>query len=314
MHRPKNYSDDTPILRKMKLVSIHYVGLYLRGLLSLFQVSVGKREYFKPGITATIVTKDDPWIFESIESVKQYVDQIVIIDSSKNDFSKKIENFISSLEGIDVIFRHENLSIFEARKLAQSLSEREWILHWDGDMIAYTSGSRDFGGLVDYIYKLNKKKYYVIYFPLINIGVELDRLCKMKYQVEPWLYSNSNRIKWTNKTINKSNNEHIEILKIPLYFKKIYLDTNYVLHLKHLMPREKFIVKILHFKFMGMDKKVDYEKFYNENKNVKIPFYEDDTEPYDLSSKDALPDVIKKYSGKTREQIFREKGYDNSEL
>jgi len=70
-------------------------GNILRKIYPPIHMIIQEKESFIDGISANIVTKDDIWLKESLYSIKDYVHEIVIIDSSSAKYREKNNDIIN---------------------------------------------------------------------------------------------------------------------------------------------------------------------------------------------------------------------------
>ena len=288
------------------------LGNVIRSLYPPIYMTVHEKESFIDGISANVVTKDDIWLKESLYSIKDYVHEIVIIDSSSTKYREKNNDIINELKReIEVKYIWKDLNITEARNLAQSLSTRSYILRWDGDMIAYTEGiesiERIFKMLNEFEYK---KYYYEIFFQLIRMGYSLMTITDKdtRYHREAWLYSNSKNMKWISKSLPLSlNARKIEQPLFPSYYKKKIVNEPFGLHLHLIQPKEKLIVKALYGFWMNpsiREKFTSYEEFYKIYSNrISNDLIFEVKEIWAENIK--IPSLLRECQGKTYNEIMK---------
>ena len=287
-------------------------GNIVRSLYPPFYMMLNKKENFLDGVSANIVTKDDIWLRESITSIIKYVDEIIIVDSSSSKYKEKNEEIVKSLNNeIKIKYVWKDLNITEARNLAQDMSDRSYILHWDGDMIAYNCGEESiekiFKMLKDREYKNN---YYEIFFQFIRMGYSLMTVTDRdtRYHREAWIYSKSKDMRWISKSLPLSIDEKkIDQPVFPLFYKKKILNQVFGLHLHLIQPREKLIVKALYNLWMNPSIKgnfKDYNEFYKAYSgriSDKEIFSIKEFEENNIK----IPDILKEYEGKSYDEIMK---------
>lgn len=307
--RIKNYRSDAPFSEKLRKNAIHYTGFAARAVFPIIH-RVMKREKFKEGISVNLITKNDPWLYESLKSIEPYADEFVIIDSSSKKYLERNKRIFQGIKDKEVTYKEVEMDIFHARNYAHLLSTRNWILHWDGDMVAFDRGLRAFSSLMELISSLNPQYYYEIFFPLVNLGSDFTKVAKDKYHVEAWLYSNSTHFKWNLKKILKNNFRRIERPDFPLFYKKLYLNETYGLHLKFLSTDEKEAIKQLQFNWLSPEIKAEYgtyENFFSERKKGLNLQPSIDEQNIDRDIFDAIPVILEKYKNLQRNDIFERK-------
>ncbi len=312
MPRVKNYPPDSPFIFKFKRISIHYAGIVARSTIApIYSLFVQKVPY-ADGISANILTKNDIWLRESIESIKDYVDEFVIIDSSDENYYKRNLKMFEELKLKNLKHIRKEVDIYTGRVLSHSMSQYRWILHWDGDMVALDSGDNDISILFNKVRNIKgKRAYFEIFFPLAITGSSVDKLSSQGYQVEPWIYSNCDKFKWELKKLGKTGNASIERANFPLFYRKLYLNTVYGMHLKYLFPLEKLIIKKVQYYWMNPDirkKYADFEEFLNHYKQkTSVNDLISDSGPLDESNMGKLPTLLLPFKGLNHEELVNKK-------
>jgi len=200
----------------------------------------------KPGISALVRIRNEPWIEPSLLSIKDFADEIIVVDSSTDDTPKKVKNVMKEY-GLDVQYVHKMCGMVEQFEIALRKSTRGWLLKWDGDFIGYVHRLRK---LKKFIMNLPPDKYYLIEFPLINIDVDLFHVMKnaFPYHIEGYLYRYSPLIhftisrkgKWKGETIGYHVGPH-EFFGWPKFYEKIFLGDVYVMHLRTVKPPRRLL-------------------------------------------------------------------------
>lgn len=302
MSKIKNYQNDAPLSLRAKRTVMHYAGFLVRGIIAPVYSKMVEDPKFKDGISANVLTKDDVWLREALCSIKDYVDEFIIIDSSNETYYNRNLSLIKELKLKNVKHIRKELDIYRARVLSHSLSEYHWILHWDGDMVAFDSGKNNILNLMNMIRKLSSKhSYYEIFFPLVITGSRIDRASIQGYQVEAWLYTNSPRFTWVLKKLGKGGEASIERAKFPLFYKKIYLETPYALHLKFLFPLDKLVLKQVQYKWMNPEirkRYVDFDQFMRYHRS-KLRVYDliKDSGDLDEQRYGKIPAILEQFKG-----------------
>ncbi len=169
----------------------------------------------------------------------------------------------------------KDLNITEARNLAMSMSNYSYILHWDGDMIAFSSGANILGNLTEMIKNEQKfrKYYYEIFFTVLRMGYSLNKVTDKdsRFHREAWLYSNSAKMRWESKPLPFSKGDkRIDQPIFPLYYRKLVINKIYGLHLHLIQPPDKLKKKVLYNYWTNPEIKKkfrNYEEFYETYMN-----------------------------------------------
>lgn len=142
------------------------------------------------GISALVLLRNEPWIEPSLLSIKDFVDEIVVVDSSTDDTPRKVRQMADE-HGLNLKYTHMKPDYSKQFEIAIKMSTREWLLKWDGDFIAYLSGRRDIRRLKDVIEKFPKEKYYFVEFPIFQVDLDLFHMPKDPYHTEAYLFKYS---------------------------------------------------------------------------------------------------------------------------
>lgn len=302
---PTDWSISKTLVHKIK----HYSGNIVSAIIPPLYSLCCQREKFEDGISAVVITKDDIWLEESLKSIENYIDELVMVDSSSKEYLNRNMQLMSKLSVPEKKHIVRDLNKREARRLAYENCTRSWILVWDGDVVAMDYGRNNFSELIKLIRSLEIWKYYYkIFFPQILIGKNFNEVQKQHYHVEAWILSNSRHFKWDPRKIWDRE-------RIPFFFKKINIDTPYALHINHIRSREmelNRVISIEWYKSQARGEDIDYETFY---RNYPKGFQEQrslEVEPYDEDSLGKIPKLLEKYRQLEYNQILQAKGIDIS--
>jgi glycosyltransferase involved in cell wall biosynthesis len=176
----------------------------------------------KDGISALVKTRNEPWIVPSLVSIKDFADEIILVDSSTDSTLEKIKKAVDEY-GVNVNYIHRMCDIREAYKVALGMSRCKWLLKWDGDFIAYTSRINK---LKDHLTNLSEEKYYIIEFSHICVDLDFFHVDKRHiYHTEGWLFTYSPIL-----------HAYVEKHAFPRYFEKKLLKDVYAMHLRTVKP------------------------------------------------------------------------------
>ena len=132
-------------------------------------------KFREKGISALMrVRNEEYWIRPSILSIKDYVEEILVIDNGSTDGTldevKKLKKEISTSI---IIFSLPDVDHCEVSNVGIRESKYSWFLKWDADFIAQSKGSGDFGKLRNFVLSLDQDRYYMIFMNLINLAGDL---------------------------------------------------------------------------------------------------------------------------------------------
>ncbi len=213
------------------------------------------------GISAMVCTmNEEDWIEPSMLSIKDLVDEYIVIDSSSDRTPEIIRKIAEEHELNLKMKRIPPGDLAKTRNLALKLSNYKWILIWDADSIAKEIMPKYIKRLID---KLDPNRYYLIYWPQICLDGDLfHQNPKMKLHIEHWLFTYSPKLKYQKV-------KHYEILSAPLtYYKTIYIKKPLSFHLRTVRSPVRLLYKYLWYR-MGKEK-LDGKMTLDEYVNMKI--------------------------------------------
>jgi hypothetical protein len=261
----------------------------------------------KPGISALVRIRNEPWIVPSLLSLKGFADEIIVVDSSNDDTPDKVRTVMDET-GLNIKYIAKVCDIKEASELALKQSSHEWILKWDGDFIGYESRLKN---LKQTILGLPKEKYCFIEFPVLCLDVDLFHLHESgvydPYQIEPWIYRYSPSLNY-----GFSKKEKVEVVQLPRYYEKKYFgETVYVMHLRTVKPIQKFLQRTYQVYWMHEDKekysnsfenylnycvKRDYGQALDEISQIVVEQFKEKLVPYNKAVYGDYPPALKRYA------------------
>jgi glycosyltransferase involved in cell wall biosynthesis len=176
----------------------------------------------KSGVSALVRIRNEPWIEPSLLSIKDFADEIIVVDSSTDDTPEKVRNVVEE-HGLNVEYIYKVCDQHEAWQIALRRSVHEWILRWDGDFVAYTSPTKK---LKELLTKLSEEKYYYIEFPHVCVDLDFFHIDKYQpYHTEGWIFKYSPVL-----------HDIFEIQGCPKFYEKKFLKNIYAMHLRGVKP------------------------------------------------------------------------------
>jgi len=214
--------------------------------------SVSKKE----GISAMVCTMNEKeWVEPSILSVKDLVDEYVIIDSSTDCTPQIIEN-LAKEHGLNLkMERMPPGDMVKARTLALKLAEYKWILCWDADFIAKEETPKYLRELIE---GLDPKRYYLVYWPHICLDGDLfHQNPRSKLHTEHWLFTYSPKLKYIKI-------KHFEVLVAPItYYKVVHIKKPLSFHLRTVKDPVRVLYKYFQYVMVkeGLEEKMSLEEY-----------------------------------------------------
>jgi len=172
----------------------------------------------KPGISAYICIKNEAqWIEPTLRSISPFVDQFSIVDNGSTDDTFSIVKRVAAELRLDYVIESVPDADFgEVRDIGLKNTTRSWVLRWDGDMIARTTGGETLRRLRDYIFSLDQDRYYTIYFPHIQLEGDL-----FHQNPDELIHSEEYLFTYSPKLHHKKKGRLREVM-YPLYYKRMY--------------------------------------------------------------------------------------------
>ena len=129
----------------------------------------------KAGISALVRLKDEEtWIEASLRSSRDLFDEYVVVDNASTDRSRTIVEELQRKDGFPItLLSSTSSSLAEVSNLALHQTQYRWIIRWDGDFIAWTSGPRAVNNLRNLILSLPTKRHAAIFLTGINVVGDL---------------------------------------------------------------------------------------------------------------------------------------------
>ena len=226
---------------------------------------------FRPnGISLCVRTKNEEWIDLSLQSVKEFADEIVVVDTS-TDNTPDIIRQVSSKERLNLkLIRYDEKTqsvlsdgqtYTEQSNIALDNTSYRWLFKWDGDMIARTSGNFNITRLRERILNLNNKKHYIIFMTYANLDYDFYHTLDKDFvpSREAHLFTYSPKIRFTNRG-------RFEELRVPLYYKPLIFNDIYIFHLRAV----KSAVRLLYRRFWTDWRELgNYTRFPNLQDYIK---------------------------------------------
>jgi len=155
------------------LLSSHILEL-MRRIVSLAPLVglVGRPPARPEGITACVrIRGEEEWIEPSLLSIQEFADEILVLD---NGASPKTQNALDrirdALGDLLQLERCPHLDIFQVSNLGLQKARYRWVVRWDADFVAHTSGAGDIRNLRCHLLELDPRRYYVIYLPAVEVA------------------------------------------------------------------------------------------------------------------------------------------------
>ena len=218
-------------------------------------------KYREFGVSAVIWSRnEEEWIEASMRSVKEIVDEYVLIDSS-TDRTPEIAREVGRELGIPVkIVKTSSRDMAHIGNLGLKHSKYRWILKWDPDFIMHEK-------YIDLIKKIiedldSDNWYYAVYWPHICLDGDLRHYNPKNYlHIEHWLFNYSPDLKYV--CCIKGFLEH---LIVPIYYRRIDIRKPLSFHLRTVKKPIRLLYRYYWYyaRVNGILEKIDLDKFVRE--------------------------------------------------
>lgn len=228
-------------------------------------ISVIPKPSRKNGISVRITTKnEEEWISLNLQSLKDFADEIVIVDTSTDKTPKIIEKVASQYDLNLKLIRRESDQIMgktkehtEHANITLKNTSFRWVLELGGDWIA----KKSIMNLKKEILSLNPNIYHAISLPLVNLeGDIFHQRRDAKLSIQSRLHTYSSALIYKDRG-------RFEVLHIPLYYKRSY---------KYVLRRE---YHIFHMDSVKNAKRLLFRQFWTDWREVnnydKFPMLDD---------------------------------------
>lgn len=264
------------------------------------------------------IKNEEDWIEPSVRSIVDFADEIIIVDNGSDDRTIDIIRELESIFETKIkLFIKPDLNQIDLSNYALSKTSYKYIMRWDGDMVARTSGPFNILHLRDKILKLHRHKYYVIYLSHIQLtGDLLHQDPEEEIHEENYLHTYSNKAKYIFSG-------KFESLKVPKYYHIIKIKYHFSFHI-NVKPARRMFQKRYWLRWLAEN---DYQEYPTLEKYINKKFREEyksnnisDIEkneftniitkliPYNYEKFGEYPDLVIPYIGKSRYKIIYHNG------
>ncbi len=153
------------------------VSLWLRSLASLAPVLglVAKPEARPNGVSAMVRVKgEEDWLEPCLLSIRGFADEILVLDNGAAPESREALDRLREPLGDRLrLERCPDLDLFQLSNLGLAKARFRWVIRWDADFVAHTSGPRDIRNLRRYLLELDPRRYYLVYVAAAELAGDL---------------------------------------------------------------------------------------------------------------------------------------------
>lgn len=221
----------------------------------------------KSGISVYVPVKnEESWITPCLESLVGIADQFIIIDNGSSDQTwTKIQEFKEKNKTIIniIAIQRPTALLVEIVQEALSYVDRQWVLKWDGDMIANQDVFLPF---INKNLKGIKPKAFIL--PRFNFCGDLFHVRKGRNPVdagEPFLR------RFNNRFVFKEEFGRLEHAVIPIYYSLVYLKRKkpFSIHFSDLRPPFRIIERTIYLDWRETTNKFPHKENFKNYHDFK---------------------------------------------
>lgn len=179
-------------------MTVHEALRYIASFAPL--VGVVARPQARPnGISALVrVRGEEEWIEPCMLSIREFADEILVLD---NGASPQTQNTLHRLrDSLGECLRLErwpHLDLFQVSNLGLEKARYRWIIRWDADFVAHTSGTGDIRNLRRYLLELDRRRYYLAYVAAAEVAGDLfHQFPDLRVRVDGQVHTASHRARY----------------------------------------------------------------------------------------------------------------------
>ncbi len=175
------------------MIRIHHVKKVLKFIVRNIPIfgTLAKPTERPLGISALFrVWDESSYVEPSINSIKDLVDEIIVVDSYSTDGSWEIASRLAAECPKIKLIRYKGNKWWESANLGLGAATFRWVLKWDADFLAIRNGG--FEEFRSYFYSLDPEKHYYINPTLIEVTGDMyhqNPYLPIRRDIETYTYS-----------------------------------------------------------------------------------------------------------------------------
>jgi glycosyltransferase involved in cell wall biosynthesis len=127
------------------------------------------------GVSAMVrVRGEEEWLEPCLLSIREFADEILVLDNGASSQAQAaLDRLRDSLGEILRLERCPDLDLFQLSNLGLAKARFRWVIRWDADFVAHTSGAGDIRSLRRSLLELDRRRYYLMYLPAVEVAGDL---------------------------------------------------------------------------------------------------------------------------------------------
>lgn len=144
------------------------------------------------------VRGEEEWIEPCLLSVREFADEILLLDNGASAQTREVMERLRDPLGDRLrLERCPDLDLFQLSNLGLAKARYRWVIRWDADFVAHTSGPGDIRQLRRYLLGLDPRRYYLVYLPAAEVAGDLfHQFPDLQIRVDGQVHTASDRARY----------------------------------------------------------------------------------------------------------------------
>jgi glycosyltransferase involved in cell wall biosynthesis len=239
-------------------------GRRLRGLLSYASVLgfIDSPLIRQTGMSAMVrVKNEEEWVEASLLSIRDAVEEIIVVDNGSTDQTPEIlKRLEARLSPKMKLFFKPGLDHVDLSNFALAQTHYRWVLKWDADFVAHTTGPHRMTKLRDRIMALPQNRHFHIHLTCVELMGDLWHQCPgWETRADPFVTTYSPALQFVRvvrqmprselrgwpSIVRKDPNAGVtfrfEDVRLPLFFQVVEWQEPYFFHLQVKSPKRMYL-------------------------------------------------------------------------
>lgn len=207
------------------------------------------------------VKNEVDWVAKSILSVKDAVDEIVLVDNGSVDGTLETVKELKTQLGPKLrYYSYPEEDYCGAVNFNLNHTTYQWILRWHGDFIARTNGPLSIAHLRDRLAALDRRRYFCVWIGPVSLDGDLfHQIPEREVELEPLAYVYSPSLRYNQVG-------RFETLHVPWYYKRLEWRQLHFFHMRYVKPSRSILYRYFWTEWMSLG---DKSRFPNLDSYVR---------------------------------------------
>lgn len=154
------------------------VGELGRAVISLAPVVglVARPDSRPNGISAMVRVKGkEEWLEPCLLSIKEFADELLVLDNGVSPETRDALDRLGHSLGAPLrLERCPDLDLFQLSNFGLAKARFRWVIRWDADFVAHTSGPRDIRNLRGFLLALDPRRHHLVHIAAAEVAGDLS--------------------------------------------------------------------------------------------------------------------------------------------